>query len=189
MIPMETFPHDQKEEQQPAGSPPQGEPVFLQVGKLRRTHGVKGDLLMDPTTDFPERIRPHKILYIGQMHEPLRVRSVRKAHTQIIIGFEGFSNCEEAGRLRNQPVFVKASELPKLPEGEYYHHQLIGLQVISEDGLILGKLAEILETGANEVYVVRRDDQQDLLLPAIEGVILDILPEQGMMRVRPPEWE
>ena len=187
MIPTETFPHDQKEDQ-PAGSPLQGGPVFLLVGKLRRTHGVKGDLLMDLTTDFPDRIRPHKILFVGDTHEPLRVRSVRKANKQLIIGFDGFLTCEDAARLRNQPVYVKASELPKLPEGEYYHHELIGLNVVTEDGQILGKLAEILETGANEVYVVYRENMEDLLLPAIESVILEILPKQGELRVRPPDW-
>jgi 16S rRNA processing protein RimM len=188
MIPKDKFSHDQKEEQ-PAGSPVSGEPVFLMVGKLRRTHGVKGDLLMDLTTDFPERIRPHKVLYVGDSYEPLRVRSVRKANTQVIIGFEGFLNCEDAARLRNQPVYVKASDLPKLPEGEFYHHELIGLKVVTEDGQVLGKLAEILETGANEVYVVRGESSKDLLLPAIEGVILEILLEKGEMLVRPPEWE
>jgi len=187
MIPTETFPHDQKEEQ-PAGSPLPGGPVFLLVGNLRRTHGVKGDLLMDLTTDFPDRIRPHKILFVGDAHEPLRVRAVRKANTQLIIGFEGFPTCEDAARLRNQPVYVKASELPKLPEGEFYHHELIGLNVVTEDGQILGKLAEILETGANEVYVVHRENMEDLLLPAIESVILEILPKQGELLVRPPDW-
>lgn len=188
MIPKDNFSHDQKEEQ-PAGSPVSGEPVFLMVGKLRRTHGVKGDLLMDLTTDFPDRIRPHKILYVGEEYEPLWVRSVRKANTQVIIGFEGFPNCEDAARLRNQPVYVKASELPKLPEGEFYHHELIGLNVVTEDGQVLGRLFEILETGANEVYVVRGEFSEDLLLPAIESVILEILPDKGEMRVRPPEWE
>ncbi len=188
MIPMEEIPHDQREEK-PAGSPPPGGPVFLQIGTLRRTHGVKGDLLMDLSTDFPARIRPHKVYYVGESHEPLKVRSVRQANKQLIIGFEGFLNCEDAGRLRNQSVYVRAAELPKLPEGEYYHHELIGLNVVTQDGEILGRLKEILETGANEVYIVEREGQSDLLLPAIEEVILQILPAQGEIRVRPPEWD
>jgi len=188
MIPKDKFSHDQKEEQ-PAGSPVSGEPVFLLVGKLRRTHGIKGDMLMDLTTDFPERIRPHKVLYVGDDYEPLVVRSIRKANIQVIIGFEGFPTCEDAARLRNQPVYVKVSELPKLPEGEFYHHELIGLNVVTEEGLVLGKLVEILETGANEVYVVHGESNEDLLLPAIKSVILEILPEKGEMRVCPPEWE
>lgn len=188
MIPTDNQPRDQKEKPQ-TGSPLQGEPVFLLVGLLRRTHGVKGDLLMEIKTDFPERIKPHKMLYVGDQHEALTVRSVRKAHTHLIISFEGFHNPEDSARLRNLPVYVKVSELPKLPEGEFYHHELLGLGVISEDGQNVGTLIEILETGANDVFIIRQENGNELLIPAIESVVLEILPDQALIRVRIPEWE
>lgn len=188
MMPIDKNHPDQSNETT-TGSPVSGGPAYLLVGILRRTHGVKGEMLMDLTTDFPERIRPHKVLFIGESHKPMTVKSVRKANRQIIIAFEGYHDCDQAAELRNQNVFVKTSELPKLPKGEYYHHELIGLTAITEDGQKLGKLEEIIQTGANEVYVIRSSDGSEILLPAIKEVILEIHPELGEMLVRPPEWE
>ncbi len=171
-----------------SGSPRSGEPVYLVVGKLRRPHGVEGDMVMDVLTDFPERLRVGKTVYVGENHEPLRITGKRGHDRQLIIRFEGFGTPEEAGRLRNLHVYVQASSLPKLPEGEYYHHQLIGLQAVDEAGQTLGILTEILETGANDVYVIRTPDAKELLLPAIEDVILAVELEKGVVRVRPPEY-
>jgi len=86
-------------------------------------------------------------------------------------------------------VFVRTDTLPNLPEGQYYHHQLIGLQIVTEQGSRLGKLVEILETGSNDVYVISGEEGQEILLPALEGVILAVDLEKKEMRVQPPEWD
>jgi len=169
------------------GSPTPGEPVFLVVGKLRRTHGVHGEIIMNVLTDFPQRLRPHKVVYVGPRHQAETIASVRAHGDALLIRFAGYDTCEQAGLLRNHFVYVKTEALPQLPEGEYYYHQLIGLRVMDEAGKDLGELAEILETGANDVYVVR-GEQGEVLLPAIEGVILEVDLERRSMRVRPPEW-
>jgi 16S rRNA processing protein RimM len=169
--------------QQPAGSPVEGEPLFLVVGKLRHSHGLHGEILMEVITDFPERIRQGKTLYIGESHQPLRVASRRTHGGGLLLAFDGFESSEEVSQLRNQWVYVPASDRPPLSEGEYYHHQIIGLQVISEDGLELGKITSILETGANDVYLVRSDSGKEVLLPAIQSVILNIDPVKGQMFV------
>jgi 16S rRNA processing protein RimM len=80
-------------------------------------------------------------------------------------------------------VYVKASEVPSLPEGKLYQHELFGFEVVDENGNSLGKLVEIIETGANDVYVVRDADGRELLLPAIPAVILDLDPDRRLMRV------
>ena len=113
---------------------------------------------------------------------------VRSADRELIVHFDGFENPEEAIRLRGKVVFVKAEGLPKLPEGEYYHHQLIGLTVVDEKEQTLGVLESILETGANDVYVIRTPEGKELLLPAIEEVVLVVDLDKHQMIVRPPEW-
>jgi 16S rRNA processing protein RimM len=161
----------------------QGGPVYLAVGQLRRPHGVRGEILMTVLTDFPERIKPKKRLFVGDQYEPLVVSSLRDHADGMLISFHGFDTPEAVGRFRNQYVFVAAADVPPLPDGEYYHHQLIGLQVLSESDEHLGTLTEILETGANDVYVVTDDTGKEILLPAIPAVILDIDVERGQMRV------
>ena len=143
------------ERNQAAGSPDASEPAFLVVGKLRRPHGLRGEILMDVITDFPERLHKGVKVYVGDEKRPMQIRS-RRVHGQaLLMGLEGYSTPEEAGELRNQVVYVSAHDRPPLPEGEYYHHQLLGLRVITEEGLELGRLHEILSTSANDVYVVR----------------------------------
>jgi 16S rRNA processing protein RimM len=169
--------------QQPAGSPQSGEPEFLVIGKLRAPHGLRGELLMDVITDFPERIRAGRQVYVGDDHRPLKVRSQRTALKGMLIGFQGFDTPEAAGELRNQFLYVSQADLPALPEGEYYHHQLIGLRVVRDDGQELGRLVEILDTSANDVYVVRPAEGPDTLLPAIDPVIVNIDLEQQTITV------
>lgn len=171
------------------GSPPPGEPVFLAVGKLRRPHGIHGEILMDVLTDFPERLMAEKTVYLGDEHRPLRITYLRSQDRAILISFEGYEDSDQAGTLRNQIVYVRSDALPDLPAGEYYHHQLLGLKVIGEDGTDLGFLSEILETGANDVYLVVSPEGQETLLPAIESVILGVDLETRMMRVRLQEWD
>ena len=87
------------------------------------------------------------------------------------------------GRFRNQWVYVKAADVPPLPEGQYYKYELIGLDVVDDQGNALGKLNEILETGANDVYVVKNESGKEILLPAIPPVILDVDMGQRVMKV------
>lgn len=181
-------PPDQSQQDPSTGSPSPGGPVFLAVGFLRRPHGIKGEILMDVLTDFPERLRSGKTVYVGDNHEPVRIASIRGHNVEKIIRFSGVETPEEAGKFRNKNLFVKATSLPELPEGEYYHHQLIGMEVLDESGQTLGKLDSILETGANDVYVVKTPEGKELLLPAVEEVVLEVNPQQNQMRVRPPEW-
>ena len=166
-----------------AGSPPPGEPVFLAVGKLRRPHGVHGEIVMDVLTDFPERLIPGKKMVAGPQHMPVQIRSVRGHDQALLIAFQGYDTPEQAGTLRNQILYTSAADQPALQDGEYYHHEILGLQVFDEQGSLLGTLVDILETGANDVYVVRPENGPEILLPAIDAVILEISLEKKAMRV------
>ena len=161
-----------------------GEPEFLAVGKLRRPHGVHGEMLMAVWTDFPERLQPGGRGYLGTKHSPAQISRLRTHAQGLLVAFAEFDDRESAGTLRNQVVFVRREDLPPLPDGEFYLHQLLGLDVVRDvDSVPLGYVAEILETGANDVFLVRREMGADLLLPDIDSVILKIDLENNEMRV------
>jgi 16S rRNA processing protein RimM len=157
-----------------SGSPAGGEPEFLVVGKLGRPHGIWGEISMEVLTDFPERIVPEANFYVGSRQSPLQLQSCRPHKRGLLVKFEGFTLREQVAVLSNQLVQVRRDDRPPLPDGEYYLHQLLGLRVIDEENQQLGIVTDILSTGANDVYVIRSDDGVEILLPAIDSVILKI---------------
>ncbi len=169
--------------ERPAGSPTAGEPDFLAIGKVRRPHGLQGDVLVEIYTDFPERLRLSKVVYAGERHLPLTISRRRTHNDGLLLAFEGFITPEEVGRFRNQILYVAQADAPELPEGEYYQHELIGLRVEDESGKSLGELTEIMQTGANDVYVVTGESGGELLLPAIAEVVLEVNLAAKTMRV------
>ncbi len=162
---------------------PTGEPVYLTVGFIRRPHGVRGELIMDIHTDFPDRLRAGAKVFLGEEHRAAKLASARPHATSLLVSFRGLDTPEAAGRLRNTWVYVTAADRPPLPEGKVYQYQLIGLRVVTDDGRELGKLTEIIETGANNVYVVKTADGKEVLLPAIPDVILGIDLPTGEIKV------
>ena len=162
---------------------PDGEPVCLTVGFIRRPHGVRGEMVMDLHTDFPERMKSGRKLLIGEDRQLMTLDSARPHQAGLLVKFNGIDTPEDAGRFRNQWVYVKSSDAPQLPEGKIYQHELFGFQVVDENNQVLGELVEILETGANNVYVVRNEAGREILLPAIPPVILDVDPARRLMKV------
>jgi 16S rRNA processing protein RimM len=166
-----------------AGSSGQGEPAFLAVGRLRRPHGLRGEMQMDVLTDFPERFIPGAELFIGPSHHPVVIKAIRQHDKLMLVLLEGYDSPEKAGELRNLIVFVSTRDRPALEEGEYYHHELLGLSAIDEDGHHLGSVKEILETGANDVLVVQPESGPEILLPVTDEVILKVDLVEGLIRV------
>jgi 16S rRNA processing protein RimM len=162
---------------------PDGEPVYLVVGFLRRAHGVQGEIIMDLHTDFPERFRSGRKLFVGDERQVMTVENVRSHAKGMLIKFKGIETPEETARFRNQWVYIQATDAPPLPEGQIYQHELFGFQVVDENENLLGELVEIIETGANDVYVVKNESGKEILLPAIPSVILELDPVHRFMRV------
>ena len=169
-----------------SGSPQQGEPEFLVVGKLRRPHGLRGQVLTSIWTDFPERLQPGTTLYVGETHTPVEIKSIHWHGKDMLVFLEGYSDREQVGVFRNQTISVKASDIPDLDEGDYYLHELIGLKVIrAKDNTILGTVEKIIETGApHDVFLVLMENGKELLLPDIEDVVLDIDMDSKEMHVK-----
>jgi len=165
------------------GSPSAGEPVYLAVGLLRKPHGLRGDILLTVTTDFPERLRPGTFVFFGDEKRKIKITRRRPHNDGLLLGFEGIATPEQAARYTGKTVFVPTEDRPPLPEGEYYHHQIIGLNVVDETGQSLGVVSEILETGANDVYVVTDSTGREILIPALKDVLLEINLELKSMKV------
>ncbi len=171
------------------GSPVSGEPVYLAIGRFRRSHGLQGEIILEVLTDFPERIQPGMQVYVGNKYQEYLIRTVRPHGAYLLLSFGEFTSPEAVSVLRTQMVYTRSESLPELSEGEYYFHQLVGLQVIDEGGKALGVLEEILETGANDIYLVRQPDGEELLLPVIDQVILKVDLERKVIVARPQIWD
>lgn len=163
-----------KQQDNDSGSLNPGEPEFLVVGKLGKPHGIHGEIVMDVYTDFPERLQHGVLVFVGSDYLPLQIIKRRPHLRGLLICFEGYQTREGVAELRNQLVHVRTADRPPLDVGEYYHHELLGLQMVDEDEQILGTVERILETGANDVYIVKDETGAELLVPAIEAVILKI---------------
>ncbi|RJQ41435.1 MAG: 16S rRNA processing protein RimM [Anaerolineaceae bacterium] len=170
------------------GSPKEGEPLFLIIGKIRKPHGVRGELLFEILTEFPERIKAGKKVYVGDGKFEQQIESVRFQKENYLIKFKEINDCEKAGIYRNQMVYVQAVDLPKLPKDEYYYHDLIGMQVLSEEGEKIGSVSEIIETGAKEVLVVSQAGKE-YLFPFIKQVVLEVNKEESVIIVKLQEWK
>ena len=171
------------------GSAMPGEPVYLAVGKIRKPHGVTGELVLEIITDFPERFNTGKPLFVGEDYSSLTLKNIRPFGNLYLIMIDGVDDRDKAGEYRNQYIYVKTEDIPELPEGEYYHHQLLGLSVVDDKGKDLGTLTEILETGANDVYVISNPEEEEILVPALSSTILGVDLVNGVIKIKLPEWE
>jgi 16S rRNA processing protein RimM len=166
------------------GSLKDGEPLFILVGILRRPHGLKGEALVSLQTDFPDRLQKGLRLYLGEEYQPVTIRSRRQHNDGLLMAFDELADKLSLEDLHNVPLFVRKDETPVLPEGQYYQYQLLGLSVVTEDGKLLGKVTEILDTTANAVYVVRPETGKEILLPSIKDVVRSVELEKTRIVVR-----
>lgn len=162
--------------------------AFVCIGKIHRSHGIHGEVIFRPLTDFPERIQAGKTVFIGKDYKESRIQQVRQKPPFLLIKFQQYQDEIEVSALVNTLVYVRKESLPELPEGEYYFHQLIGLDVVNEQDERIGKLKEILETGANDVYVIAKKDGSEELIAAIPQVVVRIDLIARKIIIRPPDW-
>jgi 16S rRNA processing protein RimM len=154
------------------------------VGSIAAPWGVRGDLKVQPLTDFPERFRRGAALWVQGRR--IEVQRSRWSRGLVYLGLSGIDSRNAAEELRGALLEVPESELAPLPEGQYYRFQVIGLDVCTPEGRSLGRVAEILSTGSNDVYIVR-GGPRELLIPAIEDVVKEVDLEGGRLVVEPPE--
>ncbi len=167
------------------GSASQG---YLAVGNIVGVHGIRGEVKVELLTDYPERFSPGATVYFGpeSLARPVRIEAARPHKGMMLVKFAGVLDRNAAELLRDTVLLIPEEQAMLLGEGENYAHDLIGLQVETTDGRVLGKLAEILYTGANDVYVVNRPGAE-VLIPALNEVVITVDLEAGRMLVQLPE--
>jgi 16S rRNA processing protein RimM len=138
---------------------------------------------MEVHTDFPERLTTDSKVYVGDKHKSMTIAGTRFHNEGLLIKFRNLDSSEAVGHFRNQLVYVTKSDRPPLPKGQYYYHELMGFDVLDEAQSSIGKLKDIIQTGANDVYIIRRPDGSEALLPAIPTVILDIDADRRLIHV------
>lgn len=143
---------------------------------------------MEIYTQLLDLITPDRIIYVGEEYQPFTIESTRWKQDLILLKFKEINDRTAASALTNRLVFIRSNQLPALAEGEYYYHQLIGFKVYDTDGDYLGVLEQVLETGANDVYLIRAEDGGEVLIPAIDEMLQSIDPDEGKMVVRKMEW-
>lgn len=159
---------------------------LLEVGKIVNTHGLRGEVKVVPWTDYPEVFEDIEYVYIQRRgeYERLDVKGIKYQKGNIIVKFPQIKDINEAEKYKNQVLYAERGVLGELPEGVYYIADLIGLDVVKEDGEKVGVIGDVLNTGSNDIYEVKRKCQKDLLLPVIDDVVLNIDIDGGRVTVR-----
>ena len=149
---------------------------FFQVGVITSTHGLKGEVKVYPTTDYPERFEEIKevLLDTGRSKMVLEIQSVRYFKNQVILKFKGINDINDIEKYKQCSLWVTRENATPLYEDEYYIADLIGCKVHLEDGSEFGELVQVMQTGANDVYVINMKDGREVLIPAIKDCILDV---------------
>lgn len=158
---------------------------ILQVGVIASTHGIRGEVKVFPTTDDLNRFKNLKeiLLDTGKEKMTLEIEGVKFFKQFAILKFKGIDNINEVERYRGKSLYVTRENAVKLSKDEYFIADLIDITVVDEDENKIGVLSDVLETGANDVYIVKMENQKEVLIPAIKQCILKIDIENRMMKV------
>ena len=158
---------------------------FLRVGVISSTHGVRGEVKVYPTTDDPKRFRDLQavILDTGKELRELKISGVKFFKNQVILKFRGYDNINDVEPYKGMDLLVSWADAVPLGDNENFIVDLIGMTVVTDGGETLGTLTDVLQTGANDVYVVKTAEGKEVLLPAIRDCILEVNVEEQRMLV------
>lgn len=159
---------------------------LIEIGRIVRSHGLEGRVKVLSYLETPEVLHDLSELFVGRSvseARPLTLTAVQVAKDSFILKLEGIADRDAAEGLRGSSVWIPAEKMRELPDGEYYWRDIIGLQVVTEENEILGRIEAVFPTGSNDVYVCRAGGRE-ILLPAIGDVIRSVDREQGVMVVR-----
>lgn len=168
----------------------QPEPRYLAIGRILRPHGVRGELRAEILTDYPDRLQDAfaqslRTLYVGKTHRSFTLTNVRFHQGAMLLTFKECTTRDEADALRGALVEIPMEDAVPLEEDEYYHFQLVGMQVETEEGEVLGEIVEVFTApGANDVFVVH-GSRGEILIPAIEDVVISLDVEAERVVIRP----
>lgn len=156
---------------------------LLKVGVITSTHGIRGEVKVFPTTDDPKRFLDLEeiILDTGKEKKTVSIQYVKFFKNMVILKFKEFDNINDVERYRQKDLYVTREQAVPLEENEYFIADLIGLKAISDEGEELGEIADVLQTAANDIYVIKKNGTSDLLVPAIKECVLSVDIAGGMV--------
>lgn len=159
---------------------------MLRVGVFANTHGVRGEIKVFPTTDDVTRFKKLKKIYLdkGMEKMELEIQSVRYFKNMVILKFKGIDNINDIEKYKGKDLLIHREQAVPLKEDEYFICDIIDSKVVTEDGEEVGVLKEVLQTGANDVYVVRTAEGKEVLLPVIDECVLNLNLEEKIVTVR-----
>ena len=158
---------------------------LLQVGVISSTHGVRGEVKVFPTTDDVRRFKKLKnvILDTGRGYLTLEIEGVKFFKQFVILKFKDYDNINDIEKYKGKSLLVDRANAVRLRRNEYFIADMIGLKVFTEDGEEFGTMKDVLETGANDVYIIDSLKHGEVLIPAIKQCILDVNIEEGTMKI------
>lgn len=158
---------------------------LLQVGVIATTHGVRGEVKVFPTTDDPARFKKLKqvVLDTGKEKVELKIAGVKFFKNMVILKFEGIDNINDVEPYRKKSLYVTRENAVPLKKDEYFIADLIGLRAVSDEGEELGEICNVMQTGANDVYVIGREGKEELLVPAIKECVKNVDLAGGVMEI------
>ena len=158
---------------------------LLKVGVITTTHGVRGEVKVYPTTDEPERFLEldYVLLDTGRELRKLEIKNVKFFKNLVILKFKGVDNINDIEKYKGRDLWIPRKEGQELEEDEYYIADLLGMSVVLEDGQEFGTFKDVMETGANVVYIIDSAEHGEVLLPAIKECILDVDLEKNVMTI------
>lgn len=158
---------------------------LLEIGKIVNTHGLRGEVKVVPWTDSPEDFEGLSYVYIkiNNEYKKLTVKNVKYQKNNVIVNFAEYNDINEILPYKNFVLYADRNDLGELPEGVYYIVDLIGLEVYTEEGEFVGKIADVFNAGASDIYEVKREGKKNLLLPVIDEVVKNVDMESGRVTV------
>ncbi len=167
--------------------PKPNETEWATIGKVVAPFGVRGELKILSFTDIPSRFEELETIYLGPDHLCFQIKSARPYKGEmVVLKLAGIEDANTAETLRNHILAIPISQLAKLPPDSYYQHDIVGLQVVTLDGRTIGEIIDIIETGSNDVYVVKAaTGGKEQLIPAIKEIIKQVDLVNKMMYIEP----
>lgn len=158
---------------------------LIKVGKITNSVGIKGELKIYPLTDYKERFKELKSVYIEDCNDKeYEIENVRYKNELVILKFKNVNDRNESEKLRNKFIFINKDKVRELPKDSYYIYDLIGLKVYSTNTEYLGKLTNVIQNSAQDLYELELEDNRKVLIPAVKEFIKEVNIKEGFIKVK-----
>lgn len=159
---------------------------FIETGKITGTHGIRGEVRVQPWSDSPEFLAEFDVLYLDREGKiSLKIKSARAHKNMVLMKIDGVDTVEAAEAFRNKVIYLNRDDV-ELPEGSHFIDDLVGCEVYdTAGGELLGKLCDVSETGANDVWHIKAENGREYLIPAIKEVVESVDVDGGIIKITP----